>query len=375
MSYQIHPHSLPNDFATGQDAAQEAARQEARGRVIAVLQARADADAFGGVSKAGLLHPPAPSSQDEGEKARTWRSIDFTPPRRALFLHHLAEQGNVRAAASRVGVSPSSAYLARRRDPIFRAGWDAAVVHSREHALQVLANHALDGVREEVWHRGELVGHRVRHDARLLLAHVGRLDAQCKDARAQARAERFDELLALVAGEDYAWTLRDIAGRDGDAGDAILPITRERHSDRAAGIGFGVQEEAPYDGEDLLDADEVAARDLAEAEWDEWGGRVDAVNDALEAGAEPVIAAVPLAEEANADAADEAGADEHGELGEEPGEVPSLNGIAPRLRRRKGGWLASAGGTGGAVGMGTEFFARTPCGPSTCSAGAAPGGA
>lgn len=317
---------------------------------------------------------PNPSREREGDQAeRTWRSIDFTPPRRALFLHHLAEQGNVRAAASRVGISPSSAYLARRRDAVFRAGWDAALVHSREHALQVLACQALDGVREEMWHRGELVGHRVRHDARLLLAHLGRLDARCEgDEAAQARAERFDEMLALVAGERFDIALRDQAdGVIRPEWDEILPITRERHGERAAALAeselrWGVgcdyddkEEEPAAEEPGPVESAGLVARAVAEAEWDGWGYRVAAVNHALDAGEEPVIAGEPVPE----DQADEA-----------PYEVKSAGGIAPRLRRRKGGWLTSAGGVGGGAGKGADFFARTPCGPSTCSVGAAPGG-
>lgn len=275
-----------------------------------------------------------PSREREGDQApRTERSIDFTGPRRALFLHHLAEQGNVRVAAALVRVSPTSAYLARRRDAVFRAGWDAALVQSREHAMQVLANRALEGVREEVWHRGELVGHRVRHDTRLLLAHLGRLDARCQDARAVARAERFDELLALVAGEDCGWALCD--DRKG-AGDEILPLTRTDHSNRAAGTAYGGR---PYDEPDEIDHDELVARDLAEAEWDEWGARVDAVNDALEAGEEPVIAA-PGAAAPEPEPLDDA----------PPYEVKSLYGVPPR-----------------AAGRGREYFARTVCGSSTWS--------
>jgi hypothetical protein len=276
-----------------------------------------------------------------------------------MVLHHLAEQGNVRVACSRVRISPQAAYLARRRDAVFRAGWDAALVHSREHALQVLANQALEGIREEVWHRGEKVGEKVRHDARLLLAHLGRLDARCKDARAQARADRFDELLALVAGEDYAWTMRDGADGEGTGAgiggadrDEILPATREHHSNRAASradTGFDPDEEAF----ETIDQDELIAREAAEAEWDEWGNRVDAVNDALEAGEEPVIQPDPAAAEL-------------------PYEVKSLDGIPPRFRPsfRRARMVGLGGGGGGA-----EFSARTLFRSSTWSSGAAPGAA
>ena len=39
----------------------------------------------------------------------------WTPRRKAAFLHFLAETGNVRAAAARVGISFQSAYVMRNR--------------------------------------------------------------------------------------------------------------------------------------------------------------------------------------------------------------------------------------------------------------------
>jgi hypothetical protein len=275
---------------------------------------------------------------DGGE--RVWRSIDFTPARRAVFLHHLAQDGNVRTACSRVPISAQAAYLARRRDAVFRAGWDAALVHSREHALQVLANRALDGIREEVWHRGELVGHRVRHDTRLLLAHLGRLDARCQDARALDRAERFDELLALVAGarfpahmaDRHEWGTRHVA-------DPILPMAPRRYviargEDLQALAEAAVLEEAPNEALDRAEVEMYEAQAEAEAERAQWDEAVDAVAAALEAGEEPVVAELapePL----------------DGEL---PYEVKSLDGGALR-----------------AAGRGREFPARTPFGSSTWS--------
>jgi len=46
----------------------------------------------------------------------------WTPQRKAAFLHHLAEKGNVRSAAARVGLSHQSAFVARRRRSWEREG-------------------------------------------------------------------------------------------------------------------------------------------------------------------------------------------------------------------------------------------------------------
>jgi len=145
--------------------------------------------------------------------------------RRVRFLHHLADKGDVRAACGRVGMSRTSAYLLRRRDAAFARAWQAALVQARRHVEEVLATRALDGVQEAVWFRGELVGTRRRYDSRLLLAHLARLDHMAGEDGAGeggAEADRFNEMLALVAGERADEALRD-AGAAADA----LPLARE----------------------------------------------------------------------------------------------------------------------------------------------------
>ena len=150
----------------------------------------------GGEAPGSLLHPN-----------------QFTPTRIALFLEHLSRHGQVRAAAQVAGVSQQTAYVRRRRDAGFAAGWAAALILAREAAEQVLAERALHGTTETIWFRGEAVGERQRFDARLLLAHLARLDARAAQAPQAVHhlAEDFDRmLLALAEGADVAaatgWT-------------------------------------------------------------------------------------------------------------------------------------------------------------------------
>lgn len=143
----------------------------------------------------------------------------WTGELKARFLDHLASKGNVRAACARVGLSPEAAYRLRRRDGLFGRAWAAALVLARESSVQVLAERAIDGIEETVWHRGEAVGTRRRYDARLLLAHIGRLDRLVDEEVAGADAGRFDELLARVAGEEIPDALR--------SDDGVLPLERE----------------------------------------------------------------------------------------------------------------------------------------------------
>ncbi|WP_338244184.1 hypothetical protein [Aurantiacibacter hainanensis] len=100
----------------------------------------------------------------------------LTPPKQAAFCKALANHGNVRLACRAVQVSPQTAYRARRASAAFRQCWDAAQVIARDHAEQVLADRALNGVEEKVFYHGEEVATRIRYDSRLLLAHLARLD-------------------------------------------------------------------------------------------------------------------------------------------------------------------------------------------------------
>jgi len=131
----------------------------------------------------------------------------------------------VRAACERVGLSREAAYWLRRRDDEFARGWAAALVLAHDAGEELLAACATEGIEEQIWYRGELVGTRRRIDARLLLAHLPRLDAAASMESAQRDAGRFDELLAVIAGEQPPEDLL--------AGDDVLPVEREAAAIRA----------------------------------------------------------------------------------------------------------------------------------------------
>src|SRR5690606_20097521 len=112
----------------------------------------------------------------------------WTRERMAQFLDYLSEKGNVAAACKRVGLSREAAYRQRRRDAAFARGWAAAMVLAHDASVQVLADRAIDGIEEEVWNRGEMVGTKRKYDTRLLLAHLARLDKAAEDQAAQRDA-------------------------------------------------------------------------------------------------------------------------------------------------------------------------------------------
>lgn len=144
-----------------------------------------------------------PSPEDFTELAPGW-----TARKKTVFLDHLAQHGNVRAACARVGLSREAAYRLRRRDPDFARGWGAAMVLANDAGTELLAACATEGIEHRVYFHGELVDTYRRIDTRLLLAHLTRLDQAAADKRAQADAARFDELLAVIGGQSVPESLR-----------------------------------------------------------------------------------------------------------------------------------------------------------------------
>lgn len=138
------------------------------------------------------------------------RRDGWTPFARRLFLEVLAETGRVTTACEFAQLTKQSAYALRARDPLFAAGWDAACELARAPLADALYERAVDGVTETITRNGEVVAERHRHDSRLSIAVLNRLDKRCDRAAELgsghlALVRRWDEWLALVGrGDDKA---------------------------------------------------------------------------------------------------------------------------------------------------------------------------
>ena len=119
----------------------------------------------------------------------------FSREQQADFLDALAQGGNVRAACGAAGVSRSTAYRMRRACGRFERLWDAALLVARTQVEAVLADRALNGVEETIFYHGEAVATRRRYDARLLLAHLARLDRLTQNPVTHHAAIGFDTAL------------------------------------------------------------------------------------------------------------------------------------------------------------------------------------
>ncbi len=125
----------------------------------------------------------------------------FSRDAQADFLDALSNWGNVGAAARYAGVSRTTVYRMRRACPRFRRLWDAALVLARPQVEAVLADRALNGVEEQVFYHGEEVARRRRYDARLLLAHLGRLDRMARIRDVSDACAGFDQAIEDLLSE------------------------------------------------------------------------------------------------------------------------------------------------------------------------------
>ncbi|MGD8326726.1 MAG: hypothetical protein PVF65_07415 [Sphingomonadales bacterium] len=82
----------------------------------------------------------------------------WTKKRRALFLHHLSETGNVSESARQADMPRHSAYRLRRTDEGFAQDWDDALAQALDQLESVLIQRAIEGVEKPQYFGGKEVG-------------------------------------------------------------------------------------------------------------------------------------------------------------------------------------------------------------------------
>ena len=169
-----------------------------------------------------------PSTAEAANALTPARRDGWTPFARRLFLEVLSETGRVTTACDYAQLSKQSAYALRARDSVFAAGWDAACELARAPLADALYERAVDGITDTITKDGEVVATRHRHDSRLSIAVLHRLDKRCDRAaelgsRHLALVRRWDEWLGLVGkGEDQAARALLESAPDGQVGQ--LPL-------------------------------------------------------------------------------------------------------------------------------------------------------
>jgi len=147
-------------------------------------------------------------AMDEYTKSPSQRIAGWSGANQARFLRALADGATVGQACRLVGLTQQSAYAFRHsaRGTQFGIGWQAALLHARNHLADVLMERALHGNVETITRPdgGEVERHRF--DNRLGMAMLNRLDRMADKAakettHAAARlvAQEFEPFLDLVS--------------------------------------------------------------------------------------------------------------------------------------------------------------------------------
>ena len=162
---------------------------------------------------APAAHPAETFVPDEPPALSSSRRADgWSAANQRAFLEAIAEGHGVDAACGRVGLSVTSAYAFRRtaKGAAFALGWRAATLLARECVAETLLVRALEGQVDTVVRPDGSTYTRHRHDNRLALSLLARLDRQAEampDADARAArlvAGEFDAFLALVGRDEGA---------------------------------------------------------------------------------------------------------------------------------------------------------------------------
>jgi len=191
---------------------------------------------------------PSPSDDSSSsDLPAPGRRDGWTPFARRLFLSVLAETGRVSRACDFARLTPQSAYALRHRDALFAAGWDAACAMARAPLADALYEQAIDGVTETIRRDGAIVAERHRHDSRLSIAVLHRLDKRCDLAEERGAGHlplvrRWDEWLDLIGEGD------DVAARALlDSGDPQQALHHQLHQLPLGENPTGSGSEAPDD--------------------------------------------------------------------------------------------------------------------------------
>ena len=110
------------------------------------------------------------------KKPRAPRHDGWTEARRKTFLAGLRESGCVIDACRMAGMSKTSAYRLRERDPEIAAQWDDAVANGQRGLVAVAHHHAVVGKETVIYRGGEEVERRVAPSDAMLALLIKRGD-------------------------------------------------------------------------------------------------------------------------------------------------------------------------------------------------------
>jgi hypothetical protein len=183
----------------------------------ASLPAPAEDEAYWRGYHAALATQSAPADDAASPRVRRTRVDGFTGEKQVIFLEGIAEGLTVGEAAARAGISHTAVYNFRNRRAgrAFNIAWEAADRRARRPLADHLRDRSARGQTDTYRDKdGAIVGTRHRHDNRLAMAILTRLDKK-------AEAYKEDERLVTVIAEEFEEMLDAIEAGSEDAEDFI----------------------------------------------------------------------------------------------------------------------------------------------------------
>ena len=184
---------------------------------LPVLSPSEDEAYWRGYHAALAAQANAPLDDPASPRVRRMRVDGFTGEKQVVFLESVAAGFTVTEAAERAGISVTAVYnyRNRREGRAFNIAWEAASRRARRPLADLLHERSVRGQAETLRDKeGALVGTRHRHDNRLAIAILTRLDKK-------AEAYREDERLVTIVAEEFEEMLDAIEAGPEDADDFI----------------------------------------------------------------------------------------------------------------------------------------------------------
>jgi hypothetical protein len=206
------------------------------------LPAPAEDEAYWRGYRAAVAAMAEAPPDDASPRVRRMRVDGFSGAKQAVFLEGIAEGLTVGEAAARAGISVTTVYNFRNRRAgrAFNIAWEAADRRARRPLADHLRGRSVEGQTDTYRDKeGEIVGTRHRHDNRLAMAMLTRLDRK-------AEAYKEDERLVTCVAEEFEEMLDAIEAGADDAEDFI-------DSRRPTPFDYRPQEREPRPYENVLD--------------------------------------------------------------------------------------------------------------------------
>jgi len=210
-----------------------------------------------------------PAADGASPRVRRMRVDGFTGVKQAAFLEGIADGFTVGEAAAKARISVATVYNFRNRRAgrAFNIAWEAADRRARRPLADRLRDRSLEGQTDTVRDKdGGIVGTRHRHDNRLAMAILTRLDRKAEAYKEDERlvgviAEEFEEMLDVIEAEGEAEAFIEERRPDGQDYAAAERLPAPRGPDEQERL------RRRYEGVDPADID---ISDLVWADHHDW---------------------------------------------------------------------------------------------------------